>query len=186
MPNECLNKLRVTGPTEERQRLTALWTDDGGKVFSRILPQPRELTGDAWYEWRNRHWGTKWDVGGQDNPVDVQERGDETTIVFVTAWDPPIPVIRAMSATYPSLTFDMVFIVQNVDIAGKAKFIGGNGGYYHFKVRDADPKWIIRDLGLENLGLENDFDDEEADANDTAQARTLVKQQDGPQVDTAG
>jgi len=87
----------------ERQRLTELWT--GGEVFNRILPQPREFTDEDLREWRCRHWGTKWDVGGQEDPADVQERDGETTIVFCTAWNPPIPVIRAMSAIYPSLTF---------------------------------------------------------------------------------
>jgi hypothetical protein len=166
MPNECINKLRVTGIAEERQRLTELWTDAGGGVFNRILPQPRELADEASYEWRCLHWGTKWDVGGQENPVDVQERDGETTIVFYTAWEPPIPVIRAMSAIYPSLTFDMVFFEPLNSFAGKARFVGGEGGQYHFEFRAADVKWIARDLGLDDLELEDFCHDEEDDVDD--------------------
>jgi hypothetical protein len=163
MPNECINKLRVTGPIAERQRLTELWLDDGGEVFNRILPQPRELADEASFEWRCRHWGTRWDVGGQENPADVQERDGETTIVFVTAWDAPLPVIRAMSAVYPSLTFEMVYFEPLNCFAGKARFVSGKGGHYYFEFRAADVKWIIRDLGLEDFfddEVDDDVDDE--------------------------
>jgi len=164
MPDYSINKLRVTGPIEERQRLTDLWTDDGGEVFNRILPRPRELADEAWYKWQCRHWGTDRDVGGQEDPVVVQERDGETTIFFYTAWTPPIPVIQAMSAIYSSLTFDMVFFEPYAGFAGKARFIGGKGGHYYFDFGDGDMTWILRDLGFDSLALKTFFPDLDEEA----------------------
>lgn len=53
----------------------------------------------SWYEWRNEMWGTKW------NSYDLKEI-DRDTILFTTANDTPEPVIRALVARYPMLTFE--------------------------------------------------------------------------------
>lgn len=53
----------------------------------------------SWYEWRNAMWGTKW------NSYDLKEI-DEDTILFTTAINTPEPVIRALVARYPMLTFE--------------------------------------------------------------------------------
>jgi hypothetical protein len=61
-----------------------------------------------WYNFNNREWGTKWDVGVSDN-----QKYSETTISeisptkisyhFQTAWSPPLPVIEALSLQNPEV-----------------------------------------------------------------------------------
>jgi hypothetical protein len=61
-----------------------------------------------WYNFNNREWGTKWDVGVSDN-----QKYSETTISevsptkisyhFQTAWSPPLSVIEALSLQNPEV-----------------------------------------------------------------------------------
>lgn len=87
MPNHCMNKLGITGPTKDVQDFIELVTnnDDATKeqdkyeLFKNLLPMPKELEGttssfgkgsnidlvdkyghDNWYDWCNSKWGTKW------------------------------------------------------------------------------------------------------------------------------
>lgn len=41
------------------------------------------VTENNWYEWRNKHWNTKWNAGS----VEVEQDKDVTTYRFETAWD---------------------------------------------------------------------------------------------------
>lgn len=56
-----------------------------------------------WYNWNVRNWGTKWDACN----VYVWEEPEELRYDFDTAWSIPEPALIAMSAKYPSLTFDL-------------------------------------------------------------------------------
>ena len=91
--------------------------------FQKIIPMPDELKDtvsptqdpdskrakalrakygfDNWYDWRWKHWGTKWDACdvavGLDNP-------DEVYIEFSTAWAFPTPIAIELSKQFPTLT----------------------------------------------------------------------------------
>lgn len=53
----------------------------------------REFGASDWYEWRNRHWGTKWDI---DSQVPVDDGLDHLQYQFDTAWGPPEGIYRAL------------------------------------------------------------------------------------------
>jgi hypothetical protein len=40
-----------------------------------------------WYDWQVAHWGTKWDVGSDDDGADIED--DVLTLSFDSAWGPP-------------------------------------------------------------------------------------------------
>ncbi len=65
-----------------------------------------ERVGDTeynWYEWNTSKWHTKWDACS----VNIEEAPDNSlNISFETAWSPPIPVFKAMTAQFPNLKFD--------------------------------------------------------------------------------
>jgi hypothetical protein len=161
----------VSGPAEERQRLVRLWT--GGEwVFNRILPQPDPFTDEdvarlrigvgqmypggeslldqvfdnAWW-WRNINWGTTSDVGGRDNPADVQERGDETIIDFITDSCPPIPVMEATSRLYPSLVLNLKYFEAGCRLAGEGTFVAGNGQGTCYEPDSPECRRLAAELG---------------------------------------
>lgn len=92
--------------------------------FQNVIPMPAELEGtrapvrdpdsdenkalrakygfDNWYDWRWKHWGTKWDAC---DVVDESE-GDDLMISFNTAWSFPTPVVVELSKLFPTLTFN--------------------------------------------------------------------------------
>ena len=54
----------------------------------------------TWYEWRIRHWGTKWDAYGfEDAPL-----RQDGQITFLTAWSPPHPVMQRLTAQFHDVT----------------------------------------------------------------------------------
>ena len=106
-------------------------TDENGNQveipfsFQNVIPMPAELEGtrapvedpnsdenkalrakygfDNWYDWRWKHWGTKWDAC--DSYVDEDADGD-LLISFDTAWSFPTPVALELSKLFPTLTFN--------------------------------------------------------------------------------
>lgn len=66
--------------------------DLGRQAVSNLL----EYGAATWYEWRNRHWNTKW------NACDCQYDGDNT-IEFQTAWSAPHPILEELTARFPGV-----------------------------------------------------------------------------------
>ena len=64
-----------------------------------------------WYNFNNREWGTKWDIGVVDGEASKYSEtqlvytGSETEIQygFNTAWSPPIPALDALAEQHPNL-----------------------------------------------------------------------------------
>lgn len=82
------------------------------------------FTGDDWYSWNNRNWGTKWDVGNYDTDkypetvIEIDDSSDDENWTrpddfiqyrFNTAWSPPFPVIQELSKQYPELVIDLEY-----------------------------------------------------------------------------
>lgn len=135
MPNWCSNTLKVEGEIEELANLIKFLNQPytityGEKTFTYSKPvfsfrnviQPpeenlEEYYKNGWYGWNIEHWGTKWDIANADGTSgsDVFCEKDSlpmnyVTYVFDTAWAPPRPVIEALSAKYPTLTFTHSYI----------------------------------------------------------------------------
>jgi hypothetical protein len=54
----------------------------------------------SWYDWSVENWGTKWNAYGTPD-----RRDTDSTIWFDTAWSVPQPVIEALTAMFPEVTF---------------------------------------------------------------------------------
>lgn len=72
-----------------------------------------------WYQWSLDNWGTKWNAydGSMIN---------EDTITFNSAWDPPIPVLKELSALYPYDEISLEFMSEDIGYAGSAHFLDGD------------------------------------------------------------
>jgi len=57
----------------------------------------------AWYDWNIEHWGVKWDASN----VSLTEFENNLVYQFETPWSIPVKAMKAMSAKYPNLTFDL-------------------------------------------------------------------------------
>ena len=76
-----------------------------------------------WYDWCNRHWGTKW------SDCDTDMNYDDTTSLgfsFNTAWSPPSEAFVKIGKLYPTLTFVLSFQEQGACYAGATVVKGNN------------------------------------------------------------
>lgn len=125
MPNYTTNILRVHGELKEIDRLREFVEGRYQAFdFDKIIPMPKELDieeidpADAelmqkraynlekygfssWYDWRKKHWGTKWNCRECDEKW-LMKFGD-ACIKFKTAWCPPIPIINKLRELFPNL-----------------------------------------------------------------------------------
>jgi hypothetical protein len=89
MPNWCRNTARFThNDSEVMDRLFE--SAQSGHFFMDNVPLNDEREWD--YEEAYKCWGTKWDI----DPEDVYRVGNTVTLVFDTAWAPPIAFYEAM------------------------------------------------------------------------------------------
>ena len=73
----------------------------------------------TWYEWCNRHWGTKW------NAYDFASDGE--TLTFNTAWSAPHPIIRKLSERYPDIIITHAWADEDIGHnCGRHEYAGGN------------------------------------------------------------
>jgi len=150
MPDWCDNNLKVTGPSADLDRFVAGGVDFNTAV---PYPEPfksMDEAAEAWdaahpygsrtykkhfaerpddgfnqggYEWCVDHWGTKWNARSQ-GAIERRRTPEEATVLFMTAETPPVPVVKAWSAKYPTLTFSLRF----EDAAGRpGQFTARNG-----------------------------------------------------------
>ena len=94
---------------------------DKSKVFS----------GDNWYSWNTRNWGTKWDVAIRDDydgykDTTLDESDKFIMYRFDTAWSPPCEAIEKLSAQYPQLTFRLSF-EEEQGWGGEIHYTNGEG-----------------------------------------------------------
>lgn len=73
----------------------------------------------TWYEWRCARWGCKWNAS--NSYIDI----DCGVVEFETAWSTPEPLIAAWSALFEDVTFEVLFVDEDI--------FGGNVGAYTYE-----------------------------------------------------
>jgi len=114
---------------------------DRGKSTAEIL----SFSGNNWYDWNVRNWGTKWDVAirhGEEYPDTELVEEDETSLAyrFNTAWSPPTEAITKLSQMYPDLDIELSY-EEETGWGGLLQFEAGNINEiesYENKCRDCD------------------------------------------------
>lgn len=71
---------------------------------------------DNWYDWRNKHWGTKWDIKGDCGNDIVDD--DTCTLIFQTAWSPPEPIVYKLQEMFPKLQIFGGYLGEGYEFAG--------------------------------------------------------------------
>ena len=70
---------------------------------------------DRWYDWRNQHWGTKWDC--YEVQID-EELPYGFKVTFDTAWAPPEPVCEAIREKYPDISVQWHYDEPGMEFCG--------------------------------------------------------------------
>lgn len=123
MPNWCFNELIVSGESEDLAKFREMNEREGELTFEALLPTPPELLKDdadaGWYDWRLKHWGTKWDATKLDDTKVAPAEGDGRLVyTFHTAWSPPLAWVQSEARTFPGLKIDCGFYEPALEAAG--------------------------------------------------------------------
>jgi len=100
-------------------------------------------TGEGWYEWNCRNWGTKWDIGQkayvfyemprlltQDDPInDPDEPELEVCYQMESAWSPPVEALDKLAEQYPTIQIDLISIDEGDCFACEVQWLDGNRFY---------------------------------------------------------
>ena len=92
--------------------LPVLQTDSYGEC---LRFQSTGIADQRWYDWRNQHWGTKWDAY---DVVVTDDDPDCTEIEFNTAWSPPEAICHELREQYPDLSISWFYDEPGMEFAG--------------------------------------------------------------------
>ncbi len=68
---------------------------------------------DCPMNWCIRHWGSKW------NAETYERDWDGSSILFDTAWNPPMGFVRALSRKYRDIQFELRFVEPGMNMNGR-------------------------------------------------------------------
>jgi len=140
MPNHCFNNLTMSEDTMPIILQNYIRQDERGQEifdFERIEP-----VGDVtdWYEQRMKKWGTKW--------VGYELSIGESDMDFVTAWSPPIPIIKKLAELHKDTAFRLEYCEPNSGFRGIATAEWQDG-----EVLLDDQHWDMTEKEYEEFGL---------------------------------
>ena len=121
MPNWCENELLIKGKKNTiREFKKAAKGANGILDAESFIPMP-ESEKDNWYEWRIKHWGTKWNF----TETKMHKVEENIEYSFNTAWSPPIKVVAAMAKRFPELHIELKFWEMGAAYQGTYKWKEG-------------------------------------------------------------
>ena len=162
MPNWCQNEVSIFGDEKEIKKfIKYIKSDESDFDFNKIYPMPKELENttsgsedmqsdeqkanskewkiefgaDNWYDWRNMHWGTKWNLDPESINLDDSDP-EHIVIEFLTAWSPPEGILSRLNEVFKfnkgedALTIQWFYREDGMGYAGYLdQDLGINGGF---------------------------------------------------------
>ena len=131
-------------------------TWDTGNIMAEILHQ--QATGQGWYEWNCRNWGTKWEIA--DKAVLEYELPNDTGVEIgyrmESAWSPPAEALNHLAEQYPDISIGLVSIDESDCFAMSAFWING-------ELLGEQDEEITHEIGMDlrgycNLGCCNEYE----------------------------
>lgn len=132
MPNWCSNHL-VLHHDDPQQITRAADAFRRGEFLQELVPNP---VGEWDYDWSVSHWGTKWDVGGDNyNEPQISEDGRTLTLGFDSAWSPPTMAYDVIATQ----GFEISAMYYESGMAYAGQWTNDTGDdYYEFSGMSAD------------------------------------------------
>ena len=82
----------------------------------------------VWYEWRCKHWGTKWNAC--DTQLTITGNGSKVIkLHFDTAWSIPWPIYEELAASFPLLKIEGEIFEPNMEFGDHIRCHGGKIEY---------------------------------------------------------
>ena len=155
MPNWCLNNLTVEhNDAAMLDRFVKAYNQ--GKACREFLPVPAGYYEDGqWYDWCINNWGTKWDIGAEDDEnrgLKATVVGNQATMTFDSAWAPPIGLYEKLHEL--GFSVEATYFEPGMAFCGVWK--NGEDNYVEYQDKSMIPKRIWDDYNLEEF-----FADEE-------------------------
>ena len=164
MPNWTTNKLTITRGMEDAIANPGIAGDRFGNLlkhfsFQKVIPMP-EGTEDE-YHWHIDNWDTKWDAVSRMNR---HQNKDGTVNLFaskgefLTAWSPPIAVVRKLQEMFPEFSITLQYVDEGFMYGGMLNAVGNENnveslqavGEYAIKLGVASPYEVEDMLKEEN------------------------------------
>jgi hypothetical protein len=130
MPNYVRNRLTLKG---EESKIKELLKQIKGKKtlfdFNKVIPMPENVKqsmgepglNPLWYSWSIENWGVKWNAAETDD-----DRNNDSTRYFETAWSVPYPVISNLSELFPDVEMQLMWADEDASFnTGIAVFKDG-------------------------------------------------------------
>jgi len=159
MPNWCSNNLTIEH--EDRAKVMEfVHAYKEGRACDHYLPVPRDENGELiteWYDWRVQHWGTKWDIGSDNNEahgLNPTVVGNQATMSFDSAWAPPIGLYEKLDGL--GFLVSATYFEPGMSFCGK--WYDGNDEYYGGGLEDF-PEDLVEEYNMEEF-----YEDSEASA----------------------
>lgn len=122
MPNWCFNKIDIYTSPEDRDKFLKMISyteDECNSPLNSLIPCPpyfstQEGFNNGGYEWCVKNWGSKWEEVNLDVIVD----NDIISVVFDSAWSPPIVGYQRISEMFPDSYFLHYYCEEGMGFMG--------------------------------------------------------------------
>lgn len=122
MSNKCINRLTVRGTSEEVKEFMDFAANENVALdFGRFLPLPAEAIKLSWEEKQDvceKHWGTFANAFYVRLECGYTQTAYKAHYRFRSEWSPPVPVLLAASARFPSLRLVLAYCLSVDNIEG--------------------------------------------------------------------
>lgn len=152
MPNWCSNNLTIEH--DDRSKVMEFVSAyKQGNVCDNYLPVPRNPDGsiyDGWYEWCVTNWGTKWDIGSDNNEahgLNPTIVGNQASMTFDSAWSPPIGLYDKLV----ELGFKVDATYWEPGMAFCGIYTDGEDHYVEYTHHDMIPKRLWDEYNMEEF-----------------------------------
>jgi hypothetical protein len=134
------------------------------------LGGPKDGFNQGGYEWRCKHWGTKWNAYSQ-------KKLSATAIYFETAWAAPEPVMDALATRFPDIPFTLEYADEGIgNNAGIIRY--ANGKKDHAQREDAEAARLVDEVER----LYEEEDEKDFTARDAAASRDAESSRNTPTI----
>lgn len=185
MPNWCMNRVYINGPTDKINELAAALK--AGNFCSTVLPVPEPLLDEQsssyggddadekdalrarlteqfgyanWYDFCCDNWGTKWDVEDATPTVDPSSYPgwSELETSFESAWSPPEGIYAALVKM--GLEVDAFYFEPGMSFAGR----WCNGVCDHYAIQTVQDARDLPPNIEHNMHVVNWYEEQEEEA----------------------
>lgn len=136
-----------------------------------------------WYDWANKHWGTKWEtydvseewienalgeksIGFGEQTMAVMATDSQIECFYQTAWSPPSDALATISKMFPDLTFYNAYADEGGNFIGFTIF---NNGVVQDQELPASPWDGKAQVEFRRMCGQTIYEDEESDEDEQAQ-----------------